>query len=230
MTSLEDGRRWVTQGTALFSRALAGLRDEDLDRGCGLPGWTRKHLVAHVSANAEAIGNLVHWAATDIPTPMYASTAQRAADIERGSRLPAAQWRTWFVHSAQALDAAMGGLSADRWQTLVVTAQGRTVPASQTAWMRAREVLIHAVDLDAGVGFADLPDDFLTSLMADIVAKRNSSPAGPAVLVTDGASRWELTGPGDPVEVTGTLPVLSAYLAGRPHADLAHAPGLPPWL
>lgn len=36
------------------------------------------------------------------------------------------------------------------WTHEVRTAQGRTVPASETVWMRTREVWVHAVDLDNG--------------------------------------------------------------------------------
>ena len=56
------------------------------------------------------------------------------------------------------------------WNAEVRTAQGRTVPASETAWMRAREVWVHAVDLDNGASFADFPPDFLDALLSDIAA------------------------------------------------------------
>jgi maleylpyruvate isomerase len=55
------------------------------------------------------------------------------------------------------------------WAAPVRTAQGRTVPASETVWMRTREVWIHAVDLDNGAQFSDFPDVVLESLLADIV-------------------------------------------------------------
>ena len=47
-----------------------------------LPGWTRKHLVAHLAGNAEALLRLLHWAGTGERTPMYTSPEQRNADIE----------------------------------------------------------------------------------------------------------------------------------------------------
>ena len=80
-----DGRSttpccWAHEGTKLFLDAVA-LTTAPTQR---LPGWTRRHLVAHVAANAEALGNLVHWAATGIPTPMYSSPEARAAGIDRG--------------------------------------------------------------------------------------------------------------------------------------------------
>ena len=82
-----DARRWMQLGATLVSGALAGIDDSEFTSPTELPGWTRAHVVAHLSANAEAVGRLVHWAATGEPTPMYSSMEQRNADIESGSRL-----------------------------------------------------------------------------------------------------------------------------------------------
>jgi Mycothiol maleylpyruvate isomerase N-terminal domain len=86
--SFADARRWMQQGTTLLGKE-AELDDEALSVPSALPGWSRTHLLAHLAANADALGNLVRWAATGQPTPMYASPGERAAGIERGSRLPA---------------------------------------------------------------------------------------------------------------------------------------------
>jgi maleylpyruvate isomerase len=129
-------------------------------------------VAAHVAANADALGNLVQWAATGTPTPMYASAEERAAGITEGSRQPGSRLLDWLRLSANALEEAMDRLDETQWNAKVVTAQGRTVPATEIPWMRAREVCVHAVDLDNGVTFADLPADFLAALCDDIVAKR----------------------------------------------------------
>jgi len=205
---------WVETGTALCAAALAGLSEGDYAAPSALPGWTRKHVVAHLAANAEAIGNLVHWARTGERTPMYASPRQRAEDIEKGSRLDGAELTRWFTASAARLAAGMAALSDEEWRTEVVTAQGRTVPASETPYMRGREVLVHAVDLAVGLTFADLPDDFLRRLEADIRARR---------------------GTGAVPELVGPHADVVAYLAGRPATGVATADGsplpvLPAWL
>lgn len=209
-----DALAWVAEGTALCATAIAELSEEEYAADSALPGWSRKHLVAHLAANAEAIGNLVRWARTGERTDMYASPGERAAGIARGARLSGAELTRWFTASAADLADAMDALSEPAWRTEVVTAQGRTVPADQTAYLRAREVLVHAVDLATGLTFADLPDDFLRELEADIRARR-----GPDAVP-------ELVGP--PAEVV-------AYLAGRPATGVATAdgrplPALPPWL
>ena len=232
-----DALRWSREGAQLFLAALARLGDDELARPTALDGWTGKHLTAHVAANADALRNLVHWARTGEETPMYSSTEQRNADIEAGAQRPAGELRDWACTSAAALEEDFSTLDDDQWAHEVRTAQGRTVPATEVPWMRAREVMVHAVDLEAGVRFADLPADFLESLVDDIVGKRSSDPTGPAVTLkaTDTGTTWALPGPRTPTEVSGTLADLTAYLSGRsPHdvrdADGAPAPELPRWL
>jgi uncharacterized protein (TIGR03083 family) len=233
---VSDARRWTRDGTTLFL-AAADLDEAALGAPSALPGWTRRHLLAHVAANAGALGNLVHWAATGEPTPMYASAGDRAAGIERGAQLPDAELGAWLRQTARELDDAMAALSDEQWQAPVRTAQGRTVPATEVPWLRAREVYVHAVDLATGLSFAELPAGFRTALCGDVVAKRRNAP-GPALVVEalDTGGRWELPGQGDsePIVLAGPLAEIAAYLTGRAHKLTAAggqpAPVLGPWL
>ena len=161
-----DARAWVDYGTELVNGQLASLSEEEFNAPCGLPGWSRKNLVAHLSGNAEAIGNLLRWAATGEPTPMYASP-------------------------------------------------------------------------EAGVGFDDLPADFLVALCDDIAAKRDAAAStdaeGPALTLaaSDADLTWQVAGSGAPTTVTGTVAALTTYLAGRGSGSVSadgDVPELPAWL
>jgi maleylpyruvate isomerase len=200
--TVDDARRWVDHGTKLFLEVVA------YDGSSTLPGWTRKHLVAHVAANADALVNLAHWAATGVPTPMYASPDARAAGIERGLAMSVPELDSWLHRSASTLATSLQLLTDQQWAAEVVTAQGRTVPATEVPWLRAREVYVHTVDLDLGVTFADLPTDFLEALCADVVAKRGTVP--------------------DP-DPDAPLAQRAAWLTGRRH-QLSSVPDLGPWL
>lgn len=202
----DDSRRWAAEGTSVFLAATSTLSSAAFSAPTALPGWTRRHVAAHVAANAAALGNLVHWAATGEVTPMYATPEERAASIDRGSGLPAGQLNHWLRTSAEQLQDAWDRLTTEQWSREVVTAQGRTVPASEIAWLRSREVWVHAVDLDTGVAFADLPDDFLQALEADILQRRGAVS-----------------------HIAGPLAERVAWLAGRPHGLVA-APVLGPWI
>jgi maleylpyruvate isomerase len=205
-----DARRWVATGTALCLTALGELDESSWAEPSELPGWSRKHVGAHLAANAEALRNLARWAATGEPTPMYASPEARAAGIDQGALLPRGELLAWVRESAAALEADWDRLSEAQWAVEVLTAQGRTVSTAQTPWMRAREVAIHAVDLGSGVGFADLPEDFLAALCVEVRARRELA---------------EL-----PAQVAeAPLPEVAAWLTGRPH-HLTDAPDLGPWL
>lgn len=208
--TVADGRRWMTEGTAMLLAAVEGLGEDGFAADSLLPGWTRKHLVAHVAANADALRNLVRWAATGVETPMYRSAEERAAGIAEGPAMSAAALDCWLRTSAEQLADAMDRLTDRQWQREVVTAQDRTVPATETTWMRAREVCVHAVDLGTGLTFADLPAGFDEALCTDIRAKRGMAELPDVVA---GAA----------------LPEITAWLAGRPHS-LTEAPALGPWL
>ncbi|WP_207947891.1 maleylpyruvate isomerase family mycothiol-dependent enzyme [Metallococcus carri] len=235
--STGDTRRMTDEGTELFVQTVDGIADAQFAEPSALPGWTRAHLIAHVADNADALGNLVHWAATGVETPMYASAAQREADIERGAGQPPSELRARVKLSADRLAQAFDALTPEAWAREVRTSKGLPVPASATVWMRAREVLIHSVDLAVGVGFTDLPRDFLVQLVGDITRQRSRGD-GPALdlVADDGAGRWQVSGAngsGDQAtRVTGSLPAIAAYLAGRPGPALTSEapPQLPPWL
>jgi len=230
--SRADSLRWMAEGTTLLLGALQAVPDAKLSDPCALPGWSGKHLVAHVALNAEALMNLATWARTGMETPMYSSPTQRDDDIERGAKQPVAELRDRVVETAVALDASLAGLSESQWEQPIRTRQGRAVTGEEIPWMRSREVMVHAVDLAASVGFADLPADFLASLVDDIAAKRDG--AGLVLVATDQDWRW--TVPGEPAsEVHGTVAGLAAYLSGRETSDVAGAggrlvPRLGPWL
>jgi maleylpyruvate isomerase len=208
-----DSLRWVQRGTSLCNVVIARLSDEQFAEPTALPGWSRAHLVAHLAANAAALRNLARWAATGKETPMYASPDERAAGIAEGATRPPAALRTWSAQEAAALDRDLRRLSTDQWQRTIRTAQGREVPATEIPWLRAREVMVHAVDLATGTTFADLPADFLRALELDIRGKR---------------------GAGVPV-VEGGLAARVGWLAGRTTdgvttTDGGPAPVLPAWL
>ncbi|MEV5529489.1 maleylpyruvate isomerase family mycothiol-dependent enzyme [Streptomyces prunicolor] len=237
--SLADTRRWMREGTELLVHATTRLDEAAYDAPSHLPGWSRKHVVAHVAANADALANLVHWAATGTPTPMYASPEERATGIREGARQPGTRLTEWLRLSSDALEKAMDELDDTQWASRVLTAQGRTVAATEIPWLRSREVWVHAVDLGGGIDFTALPTDFLTALCDDIVIKRSNAP-GPEVVLqpADTPARWYLPGPPDDdgaaVTVTGPLTEIAAYLAGRHHgattAEGAAVPALPAWL
>jgi maleylpyruvate isomerase len=112
---------------------------------------------------------------------MYSSGTQRTGDIKTGSSLPPHELRSLVRRSARELAASFDSLTPAMWEHKVVTAQGRTVPASELVWMRFREVAVHAIDLDTGISFGDLPPEAVAKLVHEIVTKRLGSGEGPGL-------------------------------------------------
>jgi maleylpyruvate isomerase len=203
------------RGTAFFAQRLAELSDDELEAGSLLDGWTRKNLVAHVGYNAAALCRLMDWAATDIETPMYPSAEHRDREIKEGATLSAAALRNLFDHTVARLDEKWRHLPEARWAAPVRTAQGRTVPASETVWMRTREVWIHAVDLDNGGQFSEFPDVVLESLLADIVEAWRRKALGADLMLEVTGAKPIAVGTAAHRTVRGQLPAVVRWAAGR---------------
>ncbi|MDP9846508.1 maleylpyruvate isomerase family mycothiol-dependent enzyme [Streptosporangium lutulentum] len=238
MTAVAPLVAWAREGTELFERTVAGIDDADLNAASALPGWRRGHVAAHVASNADALVNLLSWARTGVPSPMYASPEQRADDIEKGAGLPAEELREKLSAANARFGRALAAMPEDAWDAQVRTARGRTVPASQVPWMRVREVWVHTVDLLAGPGFADFPAPLLRALTDDAVPGFSGRPDLPhvALRATDAEGHWEIGASGGaPVAVSGNLADLTAYLLGRPvpgrlESAAESPPSLPSWL
>lgn len=233
----EQAIEWVTDGTARLLSVSSRIADEALDEATLLPGWNRRYLLSHVANNALALRNLVYWARTGEERRMYSSSEQRAADIAAGAASPASVLRDLVVSTAVDLEADLESMPSGAWSAQVITAQGLTRYASEIPWMRAREVYVHAVDLDAGVSFADLPAPFLAALMDDITTRRSMVGTSPALTLTatDTGAAWQVKGSTDPVSVDAPLATLTQWLSGRPVTGLtttdgAPLPPLPAWL
>jgi maleylpyruvate isomerase len=223
----------MRSGTALFLESMARVGDADLDAPTDLPGWTRRHLLAHVGFNARALQRLVRWARTGEPTPMYSTPEQRVAEIEEGAGWDGSRLRDRVTASAADLDDDLDKLDAAAWRAQVVTAQGRTVPADQIPWMRTREVTVHAVDLGTGAAFADLPADLCEALVEDVVARRTGLRRDPPVKLHSTSGRTWTVGDGPAPVITGTPAALARWLTGRGADDLTTGGPLPvltPWL
>ncbi|WP_324649426.1 maleylpyruvate isomerase family mycothiol-dependent enzyme [Georgenia sp. H159] len=226
---------WAHTGTGFFARHLDALTDAELAEPSLLPGWTRAAVVAHVAYNARALSRLCAWARTGVETPMYASFEQRNAEIDEGARLPAQELRELFGRSADLLHADWDELTDDAWDAVVRTAQGRPVPCRETAWMRNREVWIHAVDLDSGGSFRDLPPAVVDRLTEDVLgAWRGREEAVDLVLAPDDRGERIVVGAGEGPTVVGSAADLARWLTGRDGHRLESStgtlPDLPRWL
>ena len=230
----------MRRGQAYWARRLNELRDDELDAPSLLPGWSRRHVIAHVGFNARAVARLVDWARTGVENPMYASPTQRAEEIDLGATLPPEALRNLAAHAAVHLNVEWRDLPADAWTHEVRTAQGRLVPASETVWMRTREVWIHAIDLDSGGSLRDLPAELVDLLLDDLVRvwrRKRADGDRDVVLAPHDRDRTVavLDGSSDALVVRGAATDVVGWGIGRTTAGVTtptgEAPPRPPtWL
>ncbi|WP_018180668.1 maleylpyruvate isomerase family mycothiol-dependent enzyme [Jongsikchunia kroppenstedtii] len=223
------------RGTALWLRALNELDDDEFDAPTILPDWDRRHLIAHVGYNARAISRLVHWANTGEQTPMYASPHARADEIAHGATLSTQALRTLNDHAASTLDNEWRDTPDPFWRNTVRTAQGRSVALRETVWMRTREVWLHAIDLNTGIRFADLPAEVLHRLLTDIVETWTTRDSDPGLRIKVDGTDLELGAGADTsstLRVGGTLPAVVRWAAGRggQHLSTGQHVQAPRWL
>lgn len=216
-SSLEERLLVVRRGTSFFAQRLSELTDDELGEPSLLSGWSRRHLVAHVGYNAAALCRLMDWAVTGLESPMYESTEQRGREIEEGATLSPSAIRNLFDHTVARLDERWRNLPASAWDAEVRTAQGRTVPSSETLWMRTREVWIHAVDLGNGGRFGDFPEVVDEGVLSDIVRLWRQKGEGSGLSLSVDQDRQIEIMPGVPVTTTvrGSLPAVTRWAAGR---------------
>ncbi len=200
------------------------------------PGWSRAHVLTHLARNADALTNLLEWAATGREHVMYSSAESRAADIEAGSDRSAEDLVEDLRTSAGRFDAQVSDMPDDGWLREVRMGpggKGRTIPGRRVLWERLQELEVHHVDLACGYSPAAWSGPFVERALADTIRgfqKREDAP--PVTLVHD--NRTDHIGqPGGPT-VSGPAAAVLAWLIGRSDgSDLSvrdgALPSLPGW-
>lgn len=227
---------WVHDGQRRLEQVVAGLDDDAGRAPSALPGWTRGHVLTHLARNSDALVNLLDWARTGTPTPMYASPDQRNADIEAGAGRALAEHAADLCAAGERFATAAAALPVAAWSARVRSAQGRDIAAAEVPWMRTREVWIHVVDLDVGMGVEVLPEDLSLVLIRDVAAWMSAKADAAVLLRPDGAQDVLLGVPGAPpaAAVSGPANRIAGWLVGRAstvelRCDGA-VPTLPRWL
>jgi maleylpyruvate isomerase len=184
-----------------------------------LPGWTRGHVLAHLSRNADALGNLLTWAATGVVTPAYASPEARTEGIEAGAYRSLPEQIDDLTASCDRLGALIAAMPAAAWP-IVLGDQGS---AAKVVWRRLREVEVHHVDLGLSYRPADWSPAFALRLLHEAVADRPRSDGNvPSVAVAadELAHTLQLGSPpagsdAAAITVSGPANELAAWLCGR---------------
>lgn len=202
----------VREATDRLLAAVGELDNAALAEPSRLPGWTRGHILAHLSRNADAIVNVLSG------RPMYASADARDSDIERGAPRPLDIQLTDLRDSAARFqDTAAAPADFNR---VVELRNGVKDLASRIPFRRRVEIELHHIDLDIGYEPSDLPQDFVAAETAFLAERFREHPDVPALVLAP-AGGEPLTsgrapdGTGREITVAGPGAELMAWLAGR---------------
>lgn len=229
----------IARADRALVRTVDGLPDTAYSEPSLLPGWSRAHVIAHVTLNAEALAAVLHGAHVGEPRVMYASQDARDGDIEELSGVDPSALRERFLASTGKFAEALGAMAPGDWEgRFDRTPGGRSIALVNVPLMRLREVEIHHADLDAGYTAADWGKDFRAILLESLTKVETPQPftvrpddldgtwhygtggedggkdGGPVVTGTSAAIGWWLTGRGAGeglTSSTGTLPEMEAW-------------------
>lgn len=212
------------QETALAAHARLAVLVEDLTDAqvaepSALPGWTRGHVLAHLAGVTVGMARQAEHEGTRVEV-YPGGQAARDAEIEANAGRSADGHRAALAAAVDRLAGAWAGVRD--WDTPVWYRDGTLVDTAFAVW---REVEIHARDLDLGpVAWSPEFCEHTIGFLAPRV------PDGVRLVLSADGRRWEL-GEGEEVVLSGSLPDLTAWLAGREPAGEVTGPHveLRPW-
>ncbi|MGZ4800678.1 MAG: maleylpyruvate isomerase N-terminal domain-containing protein [Acidimicrobiia bacterium] len=165
----------VDAAIVMLSATVGGLSDADARGATRLAGWTRGHVLSHLARNADGQTRMVEGVLRAEVVEQYpGGSEQRAAEIEAGADRPIAVLLADLRDSQQALVDAWRHVPDGAWDRLTHARAGIR-PVRAGVMSRWREILVHLVDLDVGVGTAQLPAGYVERDKAWLAEYRSRS-------------------------------------------------------
>lgn len=171
----------VAEAHRRLFRTLEQVDDVVVRRPSLLPGWSIGHVVTHIARNADSFVRMLEAAAAGESVMQYpGGSGGREAEIEIGSKRPAAAIVNDAHSSAERLEAAFRSAPAAAWEGDGLTLTGNPAPIRRLPSRRLRETEIHHVDLGLGYEVTDWPEDFVAAALPDLLSTLPGRIADPA--------------------------------------------------
>jgi maleylpyruvate isomerase len=228
---LEELRR----AADVVASLTAKLSDQDVEAPSELPGWTRGHVLAHVTGISNAMARQLEFAARGETIELYDGGYEgRTRAIEMAAGHSIAEHRADLDAAMERALRAFGGLSDAGWRHPISYRGGVVFDGGLALW---RELVIHATDLGTGRGPETWSRPFCEQLFDFLAARVPEGnryvlqPLGlPPVTIGSGSAA---------TVISGMLTDIAAWLAGRTPtlgslrataaADGVDLPELLPW-
>ena len=219
--------------TTRYLADIEGLTDDQVREPTALPGWTRAHVITHLSRNADALSAVLRAAQEGREIAMYPDQEERDAEIEAGAGRSAAEIIEDAAASWGRMLQAENEIHDSHLDTTFTRRTGtEPIKVRHVGHLRRTEVEIHHADLLLGYTPANWPHDFSRDLIS---RRQNELAEGPSMRLssTDADGLWKF-GPGHGPEITGTIGDLAWWLVGRGDgsnlvSSTGELPKLPRW-
>jgi maleylpyruvate isomerase len=227
------------------SALAAKLTEADVPAESALPGWTRGHVLAHITGISNAMARQLEYAARGETVELYDGGYEgrtKAIDMSAGHTLEqhradldsALQRALRAFDSLDAVDAGAGDAAAGGWSAPISYRGGAVLDGGLALW---RELVIHASDLNTGRGPETWSRQFCEHLFTFLAARVPEDQK--LVLQPLGLPRVTIGTGGRSIVVNGMVTDIAAWLAGREPslgslrasaaADGVDLPELLPW-
>jgi maleylpyruvate isomerase len=222
----------LDSGTRRLVRSVDAMPDDQWQQPSLLPGWSRAHVVAHLTLNAEGLAGALEGVHEGRQVPMYRSSEARDADIAGLARSSTSELRDRFLASTTVIGEWVEELADNLADTVIErTPGGRRFPAGVVGDMRVREVEIHHADLALDYTAADWPTDFVVRLLDHWSGDGHDGPPFAAHAV-DLDRTWQFSTGGPTVSGPGSA--LAWWVTGRGTgdgltSDDGRVPRMEPW-
>lgn len=196
-----------------FSDTIRALPDDSLRQASALPGWTRAHVVAHVTQAADSRTGLLLAARAGRVGRQYPSEEARVQAIDAGARQPPVTIHADLFRALRECLTAIREYPGHLWDAPAIWLGTGRRPVRGVVTSLRRELEYHHVDLAAGYRPADWPGDFIDTELPRVTAMMNRRADAPPVTLTSAATLHVGTRP--PADITGSLAAMLAWLTGR---------------
>ncbi|MFP3463415.1 maleylpyruvate isomerase family mycothiol-dependent enzyme [Arthrobacter globiformis] len=229
----------------------AKLTEADVPAPSALPGWTRGHVLAHITGISNAMARQLEYAARGETVELYDggydgrtkaiemsaghALEQHRADLDSALQRALRAFDSLDASATEG-DAAAGAASADAsgWHAPISYRGGVVLDGGFALW---RELVIHASDLNTGRGPETWSRQFCEHLFTFLAAR---VPEGQKLVLQPlGLPRVTIGTGGRSTVVSGMVTDIAAWLAGREPslgslrasaaADGVDLPELLPW-
>jgi maleylpyruvate isomerase len=223
------------KAASTVTRLLAKLDDASVAGPSQLPGWTRGHVLAHITGIANAMARQLDYARRGEKIELYdggMDGRNKAIELAAGHSL--AQHTESVTKAVESAVASFDALEPDDWQAPITYRDGTVFDGGQALW---RELTIHASDLGVGFGPETWSRPFCEHLIGFLAARVPGEYK--LVLQPTGLPQISIGGGSTSIAITGMLTDIAAWLAGREPslgslrataaADGVELPELLPW-